>query len=104
MFLCLFLFVYESSVDLYGNISSGFEYSVKFYMTIVLAILSDGIFGSREKNGSGVHISILNELLQAMDGADVQATSLQGASQLSNTVTSEQVCTCVFSMLYVYLE
>nr|XP_045592050.1 cell division control protein 48-like [Procambarus clarkii]XP_045592051.1 cell division control protein 48-like [Procambarus clarkii] len=48
----------------------------------------DGIFGSREGNRSSIHISILNELLQAMDGADVRATSLQGASLLSNTRTT----------------
>ncbi|XP_042886070.1 spermatogenesis-associated protein 5-like protein 1 isoform X2 [Penaeus japonicus] len=58
--------------------------------TILFIDEIDGIFGSREKNESSVHISILNELLQAMDGADVQATSLQGASQLTNSSTSDQ--------------
>ncbi|XP_063589042.1 ATPase family gene 2 protein homolog B-like [Penaeus indicus] len=58
--------------------------------TILFIDEIDGIFGSREKNDSSVHISILNELLQSMDGADVQATSLQGASQLTNSCTSDQ--------------
>ncbi|XP_069955066.1 ATPase family gene 2 protein homolog B isoform X1 [Cherax quadricarinatus] len=49
----------------------------------------DGIFGCREASGSSIHISILNELLQAMDGADVRVTSLQGASLLTNNITAE---------------
>lgn len=69
-----------------------------FYMCF-----SDGIFGSREKNDSSVHISILNELLQAMDGANVQATSLQGASQLTNSCTSDQVC-AHFIRFNIYFE
>ncbi|XP_063860266.1 ATPase family gene 2 protein homolog B-like [Scylla paramamosain] len=46
----------------------------------------DGIFGSRESHGSSsVAVSLLNELLQALDGAEVSATSLQGASLLAHT-------------------
>ncbi|XP_042225049.1 spermatogenesis-associated protein 5-like protein 1 isoform X2 [Homarus americanus] len=57
--------------------------------TILFIDEIDGIFGSREGSGSGVHINILNELLQAMDGADVRATSIQGASLLTNSLTTQ---------------
>ncbi|XP_050700078.1 uncharacterized protein LOC126987267 isoform X2 [Eriocheir sinensis] len=48
----------------------------------------DGIFGTREgRGGSSVGVSLLNELLQALDGAEVSANSLQGASLLAHTNT-----------------
>ncbi|XP_053649785.1 ATPase family gene 2 protein homolog B isoform X2 [Cherax quadricarinatus] len=69
-----------------------FTHHVKFataYAKLKLKRPRDGIFGCREASGSSIHISILNELLQAMDGADVRVTSLQGASLLTNNITAE---------------
>ncbi|XP_076033899.1 ATPase family gene 2 protein homolog B-like isoform X2 [Oratosquilla oratoria] len=44
----------------------------------------DGLFGVRDSTSGGVHVSLLNELLQAMDGADVNSVSLQGAALFKN--------------------
>ncbi|XP_064102521.1 uncharacterized protein LOC135212737 isoform X2 [Macrobrachium nipponense] len=52
----------------------------------------DGIFRSRDgKTSSNVNVSILNELLQAMDGANMQATTLQGVSFLSSNLSRSKV-------------
>ncbi|KAK4317479.1 hypothetical protein Pmani_011478 [Petrolisthes manimaculis] len=48
----------------------------------------DGIFGRRDGSLSSTNVSLLNELLQAMDGADVGTASLQGATILSTTTTT----------------
>ncbi|XP_071526966.1 ATPase family gene 2 protein homolog B-like [Panulirus ornatus] len=58
--------------------------------TILFIDEIDGIFGTRDGSRSTVNINILNELLQAMDGADVRATSLQGATLLTSNLTSAQ--------------
>ncbi|XP_068214929.1 ATPase family gene 2 protein homolog B-like [Palaemon carinicauda] len=58
--------------------------------TILFIDEIDGIFRSRDGKASHVNISILNELLQAMDGANMQATTLQGVSFLSSNLSSSK--------------
>ncbi|XP_066950462.1 ATPase family gene 2 protein homolog B-like isoform X2 [Macrobrachium rosenbergii] len=64
--------------------------------TILFIDEIDGIFRSRDGKTSNVNVSILNELLQAMDGANMQATTLQGVSFLSSNLSSskDQVLVC----------
>ncbi|XP_064102519.1 ATPase family gene 2 protein homolog B-like isoform X1 [Macrobrachium nipponense] len=60
--------------------------------TILFIDEIDGIFRSRDgKTSSNVNVSILNELLQAMDGANMQATTLQGVSFLSSNLSRSKV-------------
>lgn len=67
------------------------EFLVVYHDVNSINFCADGIFGRRDGNLNTTNVSLLNELLQAMDGADVGMASLQGATILSTTARSAQV-------------
>lgn len=69
-------------------------YSIVCHDVNSINLCTDGIFGRRDGSLSTTNVSLLNELLQAMDGADVGMASLQGATILSTTTRSAQVGIC----------
>ncbi|KAK7085151.1 hypothetical protein SK128_000596 [Halocaridina rubra] len=74
--------------------------------TILFIDEIDGLFRARHEKSSGVQVSLLNELLQAMDGANVKATTVQGVSYLSSnlTCTQDKILVCAATNHPEYLD